>query len=336
MNIRNLKVFSLSLTSILFLSSCSIIGNSASETPEPTEPPKVVVSSHKTTATPTPIPEYENGKLIINFAGVNDGTEGTAKLIKAYNAQSESVVVKFLELPSDFKQRNKKLIGSLELGKTDFDVFEADISSTAELASKKYVLAVDDYVSSGEIVLENYFENTIKATTYNGKLWGIPQNISTNFLYIRNDLISTTPKTWNDLVAYAEKSSGTGKAKYGFLIGGQSSESLVCTAMEFIYSYGGEIFDASGKVAINSPKAIKGLNKMLSIYKSSFVPQNIAKMTNTDVNNAFIKGEGIFMQGLPYSWLLGNSISSKVNGKFSIAPLSAGDAGSATILGGNS
>ena len=60
---------------------------------------------------------------------------------------------------------------------------------------------------------------TVKAMTYQGKVYGVPYSIE-NIALLRNTALApTAPATWNDLVATGKTAVSEGKAKYPVLVG---------------------------------------------------------------------------------------------------------------------
>jgi multiple sugar transport system substrate-binding protein len=85
----------------------------------------------------------------------------------------------------------------------------------------------------------------------------------------------------------------------------------------------------------DSPETIKGLKKMMEITQSNIVPKNISTFTETESHTSFIQGQSPFIRNWPYQYGLAEDQSqSKIVGKIGVAPLPAGDKGTAAALGG--
>jgi multiple sugar transport system substrate-binding protein len=133
----------------------------------------------------------------------------------------------------------------------------------------------------------------------------------------------------------AKETNGKGGTKFGYLMQAKQYEGLVCNFIEFAGAYGGRILDDKGNLVINSPGTIKGLQKMIEIAQSDFVPKDISNFTELETHTSFIQGQSPFARNWPYMYNLAQDKSqSKVVDKVAVAPLPAGDHGSASALGG--
>ena len=275
--------------------------------------------------------EKPSAKTIIVYARGMDDTKATARLLEAYNAQSETVTVKYQELAADTKQRYAQMVSSLEEDEVEFDVFDAEIVWPAEFAKRGFAAQMDEHVEQAAMDMSVFFPGTVAALTYQDALWGIPKTASAGVLYYRLDLMNEAPSSWAALLSIAETQS---LAPYGFAANGAANDSLVSVALEFIYAYGGRVLDENGQVTVNSPEAAKGLDAMRKLYTSEAVPPNMLAMTDNDAYAMFLSGESAMMRNWPYAWAHRAQAASSVSGKFAIAPLPAGDAGASSVMGG--
>ncbi len=273
-------------------------------------------------------------KTVIVYVRGMDETEGTLKLIESYNAKSDKIFVKYQELPSDSTEYYSQLRLALKNGETRYDVIDMDVIWKAEFAVNNFIVPVDEYVAKDKLDLGAYISSSVEAAKYNGKLYALPRSISTAMLYFRNDIVDKTPATWDELITLSKSIKANGNSAYSYVFAGKESDALVSEALELIYSYGGQILDKNGNLSIKKEETIKGLEKFKEIYTSDFVPEDLYKMTGNAACVSFLEGESALMRNLPYAWALGNKSTSKVYGKFSLAPLPKGEAGSVAMLSG--
>ena len=313
----------LSLTALVCLSGCGAFG----ERPSPvTAPPSAAPSSE----TPAPSPSAVQ-KTVIVYARGMDETESTMLLLEAYNAKSETAMVKYQELASDSTQRYNQLVTSFAAQNAEIDVFDADVIWPAEFASRGFVAHVDAYAARDGLNLTQYWPSMISALTYENQLWGLPKTASAGVLYYRTDLIQEPPETWEELVTMAE---GVPFGTDGFVANGAANDTLVGIALEMIYAYGGQVLDSAGRVVIHSENAVAGLEQMRALYGTAITPPNILNMTDNDASVAFLQGKSAMMRNWPYAWAIGKHADNAVKGLYAIAPLPAGDAGNGAVLGG--
>lgn len=284
----------------------------------------------------------ENGEaseevVTINYFRGKDVTNATKELIKRFEELHPNIKVELTELPTDTGKQHDQYVTMFNAESTEVDVFDLDVIWPAEFAQAGYIMPLDRFIANDGIDLSKYNQGAVSAAAYNGQQWAIPKYIETGLLFYRTDIVSEdeVPKTWDELIQVASETVGQEGTQYGYLTQAKQYEGLVTGALEFITSYGGSFFDEEGNVTINSPEAIKGLEKMIEVVNSDFVPDNINTFTETETHTSFIEGQSVFVRNWPYQWGLANDPEqSKIIDKVGVAPLPAGDDGSAAALGG--
>jgi multiple sugar transport system substrate-binding protein len=275
----------------------------------------------------------EKVKLI--YARGMDATGATDQIVAAFEEKHPNIDVEFREMPSDTGQSHDQYVTMFSAESSEIDVFDLDVIWPAEFAQAGYLLPLDRFIDEDEIKMEEYIQGAVDAGAYNGKQWTMPKFIDTGLLFYRTDLVTEVPKTWDELTTQAASLKGQGGTPFGYLMQAKQYEGLVCNFIEFTASYGGKVLDEQGNVTVNSPETVKGLNKMIEIVKSDLVPTNITTFTEPESHTAFIEGQSPFIRNWPYQFALANDESqSKIVGKVGVAPLPAGDKGSAATLGG--
>jgi multiple sugar transport system substrate-binding protein len=273
----------------------------------------------------------------IVYARGKDVTEATKKIVEEFQKKHPNIQVEFREMPSDTGQQHDAYVTMLNAKSSEIDVMDLDVIWPAEFAQAGYVLPLDRFIERDGIDVSKYNQGALSAANFNGKQWALPKFIDTGLLFYRTDIISEdqVPKTWDELIAAAKENKGKEGTQFGYLMQAKQYEGLVCNAVEFIAAYGGSIIDKDGNVTVNSPETIKGLKKLVEITSSDFVPGNINTFTEVESHTAFIEGQSAFIRNWPYQWNLANSPhESNIVDKVGVAPLPAGDAGSAAALGG--
>ncbi|TLS39389.1 ABC transporter substrate-binding protein [Pseudalkalibacillus caeni] len=274
-------------------------------------------------------------KVTIVYARGKDATGATDKIVEAFEAKHPNIDVEFREMPTDTGQQHDAYVTMLNAESSEIDVMDLDVIWPAEFAQANYLLPLDRFVQKDGINMDDYNPGPVTAATYNGKQWAMPKFIDAGMLFYRTDIVSEVPKTWDDLIAESKELKGKEGTQFGYLMQAKQYEGLVCNAVEFVASYGGAFIDDNGEVVINSPEAIKGLNKLVEVVNSDFVPDNVTTFTEVESHTAFIEGQAPFIRNWPYQYSLANNKEqSKIVGNVAVAPLPEGDAGSAAALGG--
>lgn len=272
-------------------------------------------------------------KVTITYAAGKDATRATTLAITAFEKKYPYINVKYKELPTQTDVQHNTYFTALSAGDDSIDVLALDIVWTTEFAAAGWLLNLDKKFTPQ--IRKNYLQGPIDAVTYNRKFWAVPRYTDAGILYYRKDIISKPPKTWEELIEMSKKNVGRGGTKYGIVFQGLQYEGLVCDALEFIGSNGGQVLSGD-KVVINSPKAIKGFKYMLDLINEHIAPQEVTTYQEEDARNVFQTGQAIFMRNWPYAWALTNKSDSPIKGKVGIAPIPIGRDGSKriSILGG--
>src|SRR6476620_2199054 len=102
---------------------------------------------------------------------------------------------------------------------------------------------------------KDYQEGPVKATTADGKVVGVPIITEREVLYYRKDLLQAAgvavPKTMDELQAAAKKISESNPDTAGF-VARTGKSAAVTQFSSFLYSFGGDFIDGSGKSAVGS------------------------------------------------------------------------------------
>ena len=172
----------------------------------------------------------------------------------------------------------------------------------------------------------------IAATTYQGKVVGVPIITEREVLYYRKDLLQkaglSVPKTLDELQAAAKAIKAANPDVAGF-VARTSKSPAVTQFSSFLYSMGGDWVDASGKAAVNSDAAKKAYAFYGGLIRN-YGPANVS----TDMS--WPEAMAIFTQGKAAFYTEADSLyknatdpaKSKVADTVGFAVFPAGSAGS--------
>lgn len=275
-------------------------------------------------------PEEPKVKLV--FATHLETIPIVQKTLEVFNKKQNNIEVVLDEYTGETDEQHDKFLTKFSMKSSSFDILSADVIWVAEFAQAGYVLSLDEYIKRDKIDLSNYMEGSNKAVTYKNKIWGIHRFVDAGMLYYRTDIVKDPPKTWDQLIELSIKYKGKFGIVDGFCFQARQYEGLVCNVLEYIYGYGGEVIDSSGKVVINSKASEKGLKKFIEIVHSGIVPKDIAIYRERETEKNFLDGKSVFSRNWPYIWKM--SANSKIAGKIGVTVLPRGDKRSAATLGG--
>jgi multiple sugar transport system substrate-binding protein len=271
---------------------------------------------------------YAQGK---DTAGVWKG------VLDQWNAAHPNEQVTFVELSPEADQQRADMIKRGQAKSGEFSVMSVDVVWTSEFAANGFLqeLPADKFPTTGML------KSAVDASTYFNKLYAYPQGSDGAMLYYRKDLLDKAglqpPKTWDEMQAACDKVLPDQKGMSCYAGQHQKYEGLTCNIAEAVNSAGGEFITADGKPAVNTPEAIAGLQWMVDGFKTGMIPADAITWKEEEGRQAFQDGKLLFHRNWPYVWNLASKTdgSSKVAGKFAVAPLPGKTGPGVSTLGGH-
>ncbi|MEW8437563.1 MAG: extracellular solute-binding protein [Candidatus Thiodiazotropha taylori] len=185
----------------------------------------------------------------------------------------------------------EKVISDLKNSKPKIDVLFFPGTHVAQLAHSNLLEPIRYWSPDDD-------QDLLSFSSYKGKIYGLPCDISTFLTFYRSDYLDSPPKTWNELLAYANSSltnSGTNhdSVKYHLAIAGMAGEELPKIFYPILWSYGGSIFDDKGMPNINSSEALMAANLFKDLLSSPGTPQDIESWGVIEILDSYLAGEVI-------------------------------------------
>lgn len=260
-----------------------------------------------------------------------------AGIIAVFEAENPDIKVKDEPLPASTDEQHQFYVINLQAGSADFDVLSMDVIWIAEFARLGWLRDLSHLLDESE--REDFFHGPIEAVTYEGKIYAIPWYIDAGLLYYRKDLLEkygySPPQTWEELVGIARTITAQEDELYGFIWQGKQYEGLVCNALEYLWSHGGEVIQ-NGEVVLNSPQNVKALQFMRHLITEYQVsPALVTTMIEEPTRHIFGNGRALFLRNWPYAWNIFQQGGSAIKGKVGVCKLPAFPGfASASTLGG--
>ncbi|MEA2141707.1 MAG: trehalose/maltose transport system substrate-binding protein, partial [Solirubrobacteraceae bacterium] len=256
--------------------------------------------------------------------GKDTGGDVTAA-IKAFNAQKNGVTAKILEFSTSADEQRQQFVQRQEAKSGECDVFSSDVIWTAEFASQKWLYDLTPYIDTRR---DELIPATLETASFDGKVWGMPQQTDAGFLYFRTDQVKTKPTTWQEVYAQAKDAKG-------IVYQGAPYEGLTCNYLELAFAAGGKVLSDDGKKSeINSPENVKALQLMVDGVKDKVAANGVTTYMEEESRRYFESGKATFMRNWPYAYALGEKAAA-VKGKFDVMPFPEFEGGGkAGILGG--
>jgi len=267
-----------------------------------------------------------------------DVTGNLPKLVKQFNESHPNGQVVFKELPDEADQQRQQMIQNTQIKNPKMGILNVDVVWTAEFAAKDYI----EELPADQFPTDQFLPATVDSATYFNKLYAYPVTSNGGLLFYRKDLLEKynveVPTTFDQIKAACEKiSAGEKDSKLG-CFGGQYNkyEGLTVNFDEVVHGAGGVILGEDGKPNVATPEAAKGLQTLSDWFKDGTIPKAAITWTEEEGRQAFQDGTLIFLRNWPYVYPLANKTdgSSKIAGKFDVAPLPGVSGPGVSSLGG--
>lgn len=246
----------------------------------------------------------------ISEAATKDALE---QMASTYTSLKPNVKIEFIGIPfGNIKEQTFVMASSGDAP----DVIQTFTASFPTYATSDIIAPLDELLGKDYVndLLPSYKDDY----SYQGKLMGVPWAASPYVLYWNKELFKKAgleakpPKTYDEMLEAARKiaklKTDSGEAVYGL---GEPTDKLPINGMIFLktlYSFGGSIFDASGKVNLNTPEATSAYKYYQTLTNENLTPQS-AKLK--DLRNLFSIGRlGMYVDGY-YGKAVFRSLSGK-------------------------
>jgi ABC-type sugar transport system permease subunit/ABC-type glycerol-3-phosphate transport system substrate-binding protein len=271
----------------------------------------------------------------ITFSGSSVGAEGEVLLrqLRRFEAQSPGLRVELRHTPDAADQRHQLYVQWLNARVPEPDVLQLDVIWTPEFAAAGWLRPLDE----GALEVGDFFAPAVEADRWDGRLYALPWFVDVGMLYWRTDLMPHAPRTFDELAEFARRAQRSHGLPYGLVWQGARYEGLVTVFGEFLGGFGGSVLGSHGAVALDEPPAVEALGFMRRCVEEGLVPRAALAWQEEQVRFAFQNGQAALMRNWPYAYgLMQDPASSKVAGRFAVAPMPAQPGGRPTAaLGGS-
>ncbi|QDZ16341.1 ABC transporter substrate-binding protein [Humibacter ginsenosidimutans] len=135
------------------------------------------------------------GVVHLTFTNWDNGMQ---TLVNTWNKENPKIQVKLIKPSGTGYTLYNKLITDNSAG-TNPDLTEVEYQALPMMVSNKVVVPIDKYVTN----LSNFSKSTLSQVQFEGKTYGVPQNVCPLVFFYRKDLlakdgITTPPATWDE------------------------------------------------------------------------------------------------------------------------------------------
>lgn len=151
----------------------------------------------------------------------------------------------------------------------------------------------DPAVVSSDFKLDDYGKAN-EFFTFDGKLYVLPSEGDTAWLWYRTDLFEaanlTPPETWDEFLTAAQTLTDPANGVYGAVIGAKPDEAW-WDFMYYLFGMGGELLNTDNTVAINNPAGVAALTFYANLLKDGLVPPDVTTYGYTEILESLSTGK---------------------------------------------
>ncbi|RSM81238.1 sugar ABC transporter substrate-binding protein [Kibdelosporangium aridum] len=260
------------------------------------------------------------GKAELSFWGWDPNMD---KVVEIWNAQNPDIHVT-LTNPAGGDQLVNKMVTAHQAGNGP-DIAKVEYQSLPALVSGGVVRDITEYTSD---TVKDFDEPTLKATKFEGKVYGVPQDVAPLMLFYRTDLFQqyglTVPKTWDEYAQAARALKQ--KAPNAFITNFDAADPGWFAGL--VQQNGADWWSTSGtswKVDINGEASKKVATYWEDLVKGGVVDKgpSFSPQWNKQMN------DGTLATWISGAWAPAqfNGIAPDTKGKWAVAPLPTWQAG---------
>ncbi len=244
---KRFGIFALLGVVLTWLVSCSTVNNSQSQAP--------------------------GGKQEVEFWTMQlqpQFTDYFNQLIASFEQANPDLKVRWVDVP--WADMERKILTAVS-AKTAPDVVNLNPNFASQLAERNAWLTLDEKVPAD--VRQQYLPNIWKASTLDGKSFGIPWYLTTRVAIYNTERmqqagVSKPPATYTELAQVAKQvKDKTGKYTFFTTVVPEDSAEV----LESFVQMGVDLVDADGKAAFNTPKGKAAFQYWVDLYKNGLMPK---------------------------------------------------------------
>ncbi|BAY18267.1 ABC transporter, periplasmic sugar-binding protein [Anabaenopsis circularis NIES-21] len=249
-------------------------------------------------------------------------------LISNFESQNPGVKINWVDVP--WSAMENKILTAVS-AKTPPDVVNLNPDFASQLAGRNAWLDLDTTIPQD--VRSAYLPNIWKASTLNGKSFGIPWYLTTRLTIYNTELlkqagISKPPATYAELAEVAQQiKNKTGKYAFFITFVPQDSGEV----MESLVQMGVTLVDAEGKAAFNSPQGKAAFHYWVDLYKKGLLPKEVLTQGHRHAIDLYQSGETVFLASGPEFLKTIANNAPKIAQASAIAPQITGDTGKKNV-----
>jgi multiple sugar transport system substrate-binding protein len=241
--------------------------------------------------------DESGGPTELSFFIFNEPSGVVPKIAKRCSkASGGEYTISFEYLPSDADQQREQLVRRLGAEDSSIDIMGMDVIWTGEFANAGWV---EEWTGADErAVTKGVFPSVVETARFEDKLWAAPIWSNTQLLWYREDRVPKPPRTWDQMLAQAERIGPNGLIQ----VQADRYEGLVVWLNAMIESAGTSIVEADDaqQVALAPPATERALREMVELANSDAADPAMSTSTEDTARLSFEEGTSTFMINYPF------------------------------------
>ncbi|MGE4363184.1 MAG: ABC transporter substrate-binding protein, partial [Mycolicibacterium sp.] len=210
-----------------------------------------------------------SGTVRILMENVPD-TDIVKSMVADFNKEYPGVEINIESLT--FDQMRDKLVSSFQSSSPTYDLIVVDNPWMVDFANAKFLQPLDARIdSTPDYDAADFFKPLTDITTVDGARYGVPfYNYALGYLYNADDLAAANqqvPTTLDELVSTSKALKSGDRA--GIAMQPQRGYKIFEEWGNWLFAAGGSIYDADGKITLNTPEAKRALEAYIDTYNTA-------------------------------------------------------------------
>lgn len=248
------------------------------------------------------------------------------EVIPRFEAEHPDIRVEAVGFPyDDFRQ---KLLTAFAGGVVP-DLVRMDIIWVPEFADMGALERLDDY-DGFDALAEAVFPGPLSTNYWDGGYFGLPLDTNTQVMLYDVDAVGTPPATFDEFVAFLERTSDASADRWGFAVPGP----WAWYVLPWIWSNGGAVTDdaiTTTQGYLNGPATVAALEMLVDLYQRGLIAPTLGQ-SGIGTWEGIGGGQYLAIQDGP--WAYPSIHAQYPDRNLAHAPMPAGPGGSVSIVGG--
>ncbi|MGV9984286.1 extracellular solute-binding protein [Streptomyces olivaceus] len=226
-------------------------------------------------------------------------------IIKAFERRHPRISVSKINALSTSDGNRSAIATQLAGGSPQPDVYLGDTTWPAQFGDSSLALPVERLLPDG--FWDAYPAALRTGSTHGGQVYAVPFFTDSAYLFYRKDLLAKhglrLPRSWEELLHTSRTVQRAGDVEAGFLWQAAVTESLTANVTEFLADAGAAVLDGRGRAALGGAAAERAFSLMAEFTGSGVTPGTVATYEESDSQDAFTGGRGLFLRNWSYAWV---------------------------------